>query len=109
MPVESDVAYVYSFLFGQATGYLSTGGTSPASATVSDDSVAAHRAFGAARVIDASRTARLLRGRVDLLDGAYIRAAGNRYVRRSIRTAWSGHTPRTVPPMAAVAARRGQR
>ena len=85
MPVvDRDVAYVYSFLFeGQATGYLSAGGTAVIGLGhgITDDSVASHPFFGTARVIDALKDCPgFSEGRVDLLDGAYVRAAGNRYV-----------------------------
>ena len=85
MPVvDRDVAYVYSFLFeGGATGYLSAGGTAVIGLGhgITDDSVASHPFFGTARVIDALKDCPgFSEGRVDLLNGAYVRAAGNRYV-----------------------------
>merc|ERR1712159_92225 len=84
MPVvDRDVAYVYSFLFANgATGYLSAGGTSVIGLGhgIRNDSVASHPFFGTARVIDALQECPgFSEGRVDLLDGAYVRAAGNRY------------------------------
>ena len=86
--VDCDVAYVYSFLFeGGATGYLSVGGTAVIGLGhgIRNDSVASHPFFGTARVIDALKDCPgFSEGRVDLLDGAYVRAAGNRS---------SGHRP----------------
>merc|ERR1719359_2351266 len=82
--VDCDVAYVYSFLFeGQSTGYLSVGGTAVIGLGhgIRNDSVASHPFFGTVRVIDALKDCPgFSEGRVDLLDGAYVRAAGNRYV-----------------------------
>ena len=82
--VDRDVAYVYSFLFeGQATGYLSAGGTAVIGLGhgITDDSVASHPFYGTERVVDALKDCYgFSEGRVDLLDGAYVRAAGNRYV-----------------------------
>merc|ERR1712139_395117 len=82
--VDCDVAYVYSFLFeGRATSYLSVGGTAVIGLGhgIRNDSVASHPFFGTVRVIDALKDCSgFSAGRVDLLDGAYIRAAGNRYV-----------------------------
>ena len=85
MPVvDRDVAYVYSFLFeGRATGYLSVGGTAVIGLGhgITDDSVASHPFYGTERVVDALNDCYgFSEGRVDLLDGAYVRAAGNRYV-----------------------------
>ena len=85
MPVvDRDVAYVYSFLFeGRATGYLSVGGTAVIGLGhgITDDSVASHPFYGTERVVDALKDCYgFSEGRVDLLDGAYVRAAGNRYV-----------------------------
>merc|ERR1712100_918205 len=85
MPVvDRDVAYVYSFLFeGQATGSLSAGGTAVIGLGhgIRNDSVASHPFFGTKRVVDALKECPgFSAGRVDLLDGAYVRAAGNRYV-----------------------------
>ena len=82
--VDRDVAYVYSFLFeGQATGYLSVGGTAVIGLGhgIRNDSVASHPFYGTERVVDALKDCYgFSEGRVDLLDGAYVRAAGNRYV-----------------------------
>jgi len=111
MPVvDRNVAYVYSFLFeGQATGYLSVGGTAVIGLGhgITDDSVAAHPFYGTARVIDALKDCPgFSEGRVDLLDGAYIRAAGNRYVSAIDPDRVIGLTaPRTVPTMMAVESR----
>merc|ERR1719181_869749 len=80
--VDRDVAYVYSFLFeGRATGYLSAGGTAGLGHGIRNDSVAFHPFYGTERVVDALKDCYgFSEGRVDLLDGAYVRAAGNRYV-----------------------------
>merc|ERR1711924_539103 len=109
MPVESDVAYVYSFLFeGQATGYLSTGGTAVIGLGhgITDDLVASHPFFGTKRVVDALKECPgFSEGRVDLLDGAYVRAAGNRYVSAIDPDRVVGpKASRTVPTMMAVEA-----
>ena len=110
MPVvDRDVAYVYSFLFeGRATGYLSVGGTAVIGLGhgIRNDSVASHPFFGTARVIDALKECPgFSAGRVDLLDGAYVRAAGNRYVSAIDPDRVVGPTaPRTVPTMMAVEA-----
>ena len=85
MPVvDRDVAYVYSFLFeDKATGYLSVGGTAVIGLGhgIRNDSVASHPFYGTERVVDALKDCYgFSEGRVDLLDGAYVRAAGNRYV-----------------------------
>merc|ERR1711939_1075967 len=100
--VDCDVAYVYSFLFeGRATGYLSVGGTAVIGLGhgITDDSVASHPFFGTARVIDALKDCPgFSEGRVDLLDGAYVRAAGNRYVSPIDPDRVVGPmAPRTVP------------
>merc|ERR1711861_63541 len=104
--VDRDVAYVYSFLFeGRATGYLSVGGTAVIGLGhgITDDSVASHPFFGTARVIDALKDCPgFSAGRVDLLDGAYVRAAGNRYVSAIDPDRVVGTAPRTVPTMMAV-------
>merc|ERR1712224_952549 len=110
MPVESDVAYVYSFLFeGQATGYLSVGGTAVIGLGhgITDDSVASHPFFGTARVIDALKDCPgFSDGQVDLLNGAYVRAAGNRYVSATDPDRVVGPTAsRTVPTMMAIESR----
>merc|ERR1712159_322499 len=106
--VDSDVAYVYSFLFeGEATGYLSVGGTAVIGLGhgIRNDSVASHPFFGTARVIDALKDCPgFSAGRVDLLDGAYVRAAGNRYVSAIDLDRVVGPTLRTVPTMMAVEA-----
>ena len=95
--VDRDVAYVYSFLFeGQATGYLSVGGTAVIGLGhgIRNDSVASHPFYGTERVVDALKDCYgFSEGRVDLLDGAYVRAAGNRYVSAI-------DTDRVVGPMA---------
>merc|ERR1719301_441519 len=105
--VDCDVAYVYSFLFeGRATGYLSVGGTAVIGLGhgITDDSVASHPFFGTTRVIDALKECPgFPEGRVDLLDGAYVRAAGNRYVSAIDPDRVVGPTAtasRTVPTMA---------
>merc|ERR1711924_284389 len=108
--VNCDVAYVHSFLFeGQATGYLSVGGTAVIGLGhgITDDSVAAHPFYGTARVIDALKDCPgFSEGTVYLLDGAYIRAAGNRYVSAIDPDRVVGLTaPRTVPTMMAVESR----
>merc|ERR1712036_133872 len=106
MPIiDRDVAYVYSFLFeGRATGYLSVGGTAVIGLGhgIRNDSVASHPFFGTARVIDALKECPgFSEGRVDLLDGAYIRAAGNRYVSAIDPDRVVGPTAsRTVPTIA---------
>merc|ERR1712230_139741 len=102
--VDSDVAYVYSFLFeGRATGYLSVGGTAVIGLGhgIADDSVASHPFFGTKRVVDALKECSgFSEGRVDLLDGAYVRAAGNRYVSAIDPDRVVGPTAsRTVPTM----------
>merc|ERR1712224_1095349 len=105
MPVvDRDVAYVYSFLFeGRATGYLSAGGTAVIGLGhgITDDLVASHPFYGTERVVDALKDCPgFSEGRVDLLDGAYIRAAGNRYVSAIDPDRVVGLTaPRTVPTM----------
>ena len=71
---------------------------------ITDDSVASHPFFGTARVIDAARTARLLRGTGEALDGAYVRAAGNRYISAIDPDRVVGTASRTVPTMMAVEA-----
>merc|ERR1711939_775845 len=105
--VDSDVAYVYSFLFeGRATGYLSAGGTAVIGLGHRNDSVASHPFFGTVRVIDALKECPgFSKGRVDLLDGAYVRAAGNRYVSAIDPDRVVGTAPRTVPTMMAVESR----
>ena len=110
MPVvDRDVAYVYSFLFeGKATGYLSVGGTAVIGLGhgITDDSVAAHPFYGTERVVDALKDCYgFSEGRVDLLDGAYIRAAGNRYVSAIDPDRVVGPTLRTVPTMMAIESR----
>ena len=102
--VDRDVAYVYSFLFeGQATGYLSVGGTAVIGLGhgIRNDSVASHPFYGTERVVDALKDCYgFSEGRVDLLDGAYVRAAGNRYVSAIDPDRVVGPTvPRTVPTM----------
>ena len=110
MPVvDRDVAYVYSFVFeDRATGYLSVGGTAVIGLGhgIRNDSVASHPFFGTVRVIDALKDCPgFSEGRVDLLDGAYVRAAGNRYVSAIDPDRVVGPTAsRTVPTMMAVEA-----
>merc|ERR1712036_80251 len=109
MPIiDRDVAYVYIFVFeDRATGYLSAGGTAVIGLGhgIRNDSVASHPFFGTARVIDALKECPgFSEGRVDLLDGAYIRAAGNRYVSAIDPDRAHGTAPRTVPTMMAVEA-----
>ena len=104
------MTYVYSFLFeGRATSYLSAGGTAVIGLGhgITDDSVASHPFFGTTRVIDALKECPgFSEGRVDLLDGAYVRAAGNRYVSAIDPDRVVGLTaPRTVPTMMAVESR----
>merc|ERR1712224_1077108 len=108
--VDSDVAYVYSFLFeGRATGYLSVGGTAVIGLGhgITDDSVAAHPFYGTERVVDALKDCPgFSEGRVDLLDGAYVRAAGNRYVSAIDPYRVVGPmASRTVPTMMAIESR----
>ena len=84
-PLTRDQAETaFQILFeGEATGYLSVGGTAVIGLGhgITGDSVASHPFFGTARVIDALKDCSgFSAGRVDLLDGAYVRAAGNRYV-----------------------------
>ena len=106
MPVvDRDVAYVYSFVFeDRATGYLSAGGTAVIGLGhgIRNDSVASHPFFGTGRVIDALKECPgFSEGRVDLLDGAYVRAAGNRYVSAIDPERVVGPiASRTVPTMA---------
>jgi hypothetical protein len=110
MPVvDRDVAYVYSFVFeGRATGYLSAGGTAVIGLGhgIRNDSVASHPFFGTVRVIDALKDCPgFSEGRVDLLDGAYVRAAGNRYVSAIDPDRVVGPTLRTVSTMMAIESR----
>merc|ERR1712225_114860 len=73
---------------------------------ITDDSVASHPFFGTARVIDALKDCSgFSAGRVDLLDGAYVRAAGNRYVSAIDPDRVVGPTLRTVPTMMAIESR----
>merc|ERR1712164_54747 len=108
--VDSDVAYVYSFLFeGEATGYLSVGGTAVIGLGhgITNDSVASHPFFGTKRIVDALKECPgFSAGRVDLLDGAYVRAAGNRYVSAIDPDRVVGPpASRTVPTMMAIESR----
>ena len=105
MPVvDRDVAYVYSFVFeDRATGYLSAGGTAVIGLGhgIRNDSVASHPFYGTKRVVDALKDCYgFSEGRVDLLDGAYIRAAGGRFVSAIDPDRVVGPTAsRTVPTM----------
>merc|ERR1711977_733649 len=111
MPVvDRDVAYVYSFLFeGRATGYLSVDGTAVIGLGhgIRNDSVASHPFYGTERVVDALKDCYgFSEGRVDLLDGAYVRAAGNRYVSAIDPDRVVGPTAsRSVPTMMAIESR----
>merc|ERR1712124_141777 len=74
---------------------------------ITDDSVASHPFFGTKRVVDALKECPgFYAGRVDLLDGAYVRAAGNRYVSAIDPDRVVGLTaPRTVRTMIPVESR----
>ena len=87
---------------------LSAGGTAVIGLGhgIRNDSVASHPFFGTVRVIDALKDCPgFSEGRVDLLDGAYVRAAGNRYVSAIDPDRVVGPmASRTVPTMMAVEA-----